>query len=248
MTENLNFNNRVVVITGAGSALGREYALEFAKRGAKLVINDFGSSITGEGSSTRYADDIVKELKELGIQAVASYDSVEYGDKIIRTAIESFGRVDIIINNAGIYNEGTFARMKSEEWDLMMKVHIKGSFSVCRAAWKHMKDNNYGRIINTSSGSGIYGNFGQGSYAASKFGLHGLTQALAKEGEKYNIKVNTIAPVASSRINKDSFTTEMLELLSPDKIAPLVVYLCHESSQETGCLFEAAGVWVTKLR
>ena len=248
MTKNLCFNNRVVVVTGGGSGLGREYALEFARRGAKLVINDLGGSVTGEGNSTRSADAMVKELQGLGAEAVANYDSVEFGDKVIKTAIEAFGRVDIVINNAGILRDTTMLKMTSEEWDLMINVHLKGSFSVSRAAWKYMKENNYGRIINTSSGSGIYGYSGQANYSAAKLGIHGLTQTLAKEGEQYNIKVNSIAPVAASRLTQDSFSPEMLELLIPEKIVPLVIYLCHESSNETGGLFEVAGGWVTKLR
>ena len=248
MGKKLRFDNRVVVITGGGSGLGRAYALEFAARGARLVINDLGGSVTGEGNSTSSADCMVEELKQLGAQAVASYDSVEHGDRIIKKAIDSFGRVDVVINNAGIFKDVSMVKMTEEDWDLMLKVHLKGSFSVSRAAWKYMRDQKFGRIINTSSGAGIYGNSYQAHYSAAKLGLHGLTQTLAKEGERYNIRVNTIAPIAASRLTQDTFSPEMLDVLVPEKIVPLVVYLCHESSMENGGLFEVAGGWVTKLR
>jgi (3R)-3-hydroxyacyl-CoA dehydrogenase / 3a,7a,12a-trihydroxy-5b-cholest-24-enoyl-CoA hydratase / enoyl-CoA hydratase 2 len=248
MTAKLRFDGRVVVITGGGSGLGRAYALEFGKRGAKLVINDLGGSVRGEGNSKSSADSMVEELKSLGVEAVANYDSVENGENIIKTAIDTFGRVDVLINNAGILKELTMLKMTAEDWDLAIKVHLKGSFSVSRAAWKYMREHKFGRIINTSSGSGIYGNFGQANYSAAKMGLHGLTQTLAKEGEKYDIRVNSIAPVAASRLTQDTFNPETLKLFIPEKIVPLVVYLSHESSQETGGLFEVAGGWVTKLR
>ena len=248
MDKKLRFDNRVVVITGGGSGLGRAYALEFASRGARLVINDLGGSVSGEGNSTSSADQMVEELKKLGAQAIASYDSVEHGERIIKTAIDAFGRVDVVINNAGILKDVSMFKMTEEDWDLMLKVHLKGSFSVSRAAWKHMRDQKFGRIINTSSGAGIYGNYGQANYSAAKLGLHGLTQTLAKEGERYNIRVNSIAPVAASRLTQDTFSPDLLELLVPEKIVPLVVYLCHESSTENGGLYEVAGGWVTKLR
>lgn len=248
MGKNLRFDNRVVVITGGGSGLGRAYALEFASRGAKLVINDLGGSVTGEGNSPNSADAMVHELKNLGVQAIASYDSVEFGEKIIKTAIDAFGRIDVLINNAGIFKDVSMIKMTEEDWDLMIKVHLKGSFSVARAAWKHMKRQNYGRIINTSSGAGLYGNYGQANYSAAKLGLHGLTQTLAKEGERYNIRVNSIAPISVSRLTQDTFSPDLLELLVPEKIVPLVVYLCHEASEENGGLFEVAGGWVTKIR
>ena len=248
MALKLRFDNRGVVVTGAGSGLGRAYALEFAKRGAKVVVNDLGVSRTGEGVSGRAADIVVADIKKIGGVAVANYDSVELGDNIIQTAIKNFGRVDIVINNAGILRDVSMLKMTDKDWNLIMKIHLKGSFAVTRAAWKYMKENNYGRIINTSSGSGIYGNFGQANYSAAKLGLHGFTQTIAKEGEKYNIKVNSISPSAASRMTEDLFTPDMLALLVPEKVVPLVVYLAHESNNETGGLFEVAGGYIGRLR
>ncbi|OMJ77856.1 hypothetical protein SteCoe_22455 [Stentor coeruleus] len=248
MSENLRFDGRVVVITGAGSGLGRAYALEFAKRGAKIVVNDLGGSVKGEGKSTRAADEVAEMVRNAGSVAAVNYDSVENGDKIIKTAIDAFGRVDIVINNAGILRDVSMLKMTSSDWDTIINVHLKGTFSVTKAAWKYFKKQGYGRIVNTSSGSGIYGNFGQANYGAAKMGIHGLTQVLAKEGEKYNIRANSICPVAASRMTQDLFTPELLELLVPEKIVPFVVCLCHESCTENGGLFEVAGGWFTRLR
>ena len=248
MTESLRFDNRVVVITGAGSGLGKSYALEFGKRGAKVVVNDLGGSRNGEGKSSKAADEVVEEIKRNGGTAVANYDSVEFGEKIIETALKAFGRVDVIINNAGILRDTSMLKMTNNDWDLIMNIHLKGAFTVTKAAWKHMRDNKYGRIINTSSGSGLYGSFGQANYSAAKMGLHGFTNTLTKEGSKYGINVNTIVPIASSRMTEDLFPPEIQKIMSPDKIVPLVVYLCHESSQETGGLFESVGGWYAKLR
>jgi len=248
MSEMLRFDGRVVVITGAGSGLGKAYALEFGKRGAKVVVNDLGGSRSGEGQSSKAADLVVEEITKAGGIAVANYDSVEFGDKVIETAITNFGRIDIVVNNAGILRDSSFLKMKEADWDLIMKIHLKGAFSVTKAAWPYMKKQKFGRIINTSSGSGLYGNFGQANYSSAKLGLHGMSQTLAKEGHKYNIRVNSIAPVAASRMTQDMFAPEILETLTPDKIVPLVVYLTHESCNENGAVFELAGGWVTRVR
>jgi NAD(P)-dependent dehydrogenase (short-subunit alcohol dehydrogenase family) len=248
MSLNLRFDGRVAVVTGTGAGLGRAYALEFAKRGAKVVVNDLGVSLKGEGFSTNAADLVVQQIKKNGGEATANYDSVEFGDKIIETAIKAYGRVDIVINNAGILRDVSLLKMTDEDWDLIMKVHLKGAFSVSRAAWKHMRQQKYGRIINTSSASGLYGNFGQCNYATAKLGLHGLTQTLAKEGDKNNIRVNTIAPSAVSRMTNDMFTPELNKTLTPEKIVPLVIYLSHESNTENGSLYDAMGGYFGKLR
>lgn len=248
MTQKLRFDGRVVVITGGGSGLGREYALEFAKRGAKILLNDLGVSVTGVGNSNRSADLTVKELKLLGAEAIANYDSVSEGDKIIKAAISAFGKVDVVINNAGILKEVPFDKITTEEWDNILNVHLKGSFSVCRAAWKYMKAQNYGRIINTTSGTGLYGNVAQSNYTTAKLGIHGLTQTLAIEGAKNNILVNSIAPMAASRLTQGTFSPELVELLIPEKITPLVAFLAHEACTTTGGLYEVAGGWITKLR
>lgn len=248
MADTLRFDNRVVIVTGAGSGLGRAYALEFARRGGKIVVNDLGVSRVGEGSSSRAADEVVQEIQKIGGTAVANYDSVEFGEKIVKTAVEAFGRVDIIINNAGILRDTSFVKMKDSDWDLIMKVHLKGAFSLTKAAWNGMRAQKFGRIINTSSGTGLYGNFGQANYGTAKMGLHGLTLTLAKEGERNNIRVNTIVPNAASRMTQDVFSPELLNLLTPEKIVPLVVYLCHENTEQSGNLYEVSGGFIACLR
>ena len=248
MAQKLRFDGRVVVITGGGSGLGREYALEFAKRGAKILLNDLGGSVTGVGNSNRSADLTVKELKLLGAEAIANYDTVSEGEKIIEAAISAFGRVDVVVNNAGILKEVFFHKITTDEWDQTLKVHLKGSFSVCRAAWPYMRAQQYGRIINTSSGTGLYGNVAQSNYTTAKLGIYGLTQTLSIEGAKYNILVNSIAPMAASRLTQGTFSPELVELLIPEKITPLVAFLAHEACTTTGGLYEVAGGWIAKLR
>lgn len=248
MSDTIRFDDRVVVVTGAGGGLGRSHALEFAKRGAKVVINDLGGSTHGEGKGSEAADRVVAEIEALGGQAVANYDSVEDGESIIQTAIDNFDRIDIVINNAGILRDKSFAKMTDQDWDLIYKVHTLGAYKVSKAAWPHMQAQNYGRIINTSSAAGIYGNFGQANYSTAKLGLYGLTQTLAQEGAKYNIKANAIAPVAGSRMTQGILPEEALNALKPELITPVVVRLCAEHSQETSGLFELGAGWVTKLR
>lgn len=244
----LRFDNRVVLVTGAGNGLGKEYALFFASRGAKVVVNDLGGSHTGAGASSRAADLVVEEIRAKGGIAVANYDSVEFGEKIIDTAIKSFGRIDVVINNAGILRDISFQKMSELDWDLIMKVHMKGSFSVSRAAWNYMREQGYGRIINTASSSGLYGSFGQANYSAAKLGLHGLTLTLAREGEKRNVRVNSIAPYAASRMTATSLPEEALKYMNPVYVVPLVAFLVHESCEETGSVFEIGGGYVAKLR
>ncbi len=244
----LRFDGKVVIVTGAGAGLGRAYALFFAKRGAKVVVNDLGGSVKGEGGSSNTADVVVDEIKKAGGVAVANYDSVEFGDKIVKTAVDAFGTVDIVINNAGILRDVSFLKMSDMDWDLIMKVHLKGSFSVARAAWNIMREKGFGRIINTGSSSGLYGSFGQVNYSAAKMAMHGLSQSLAKEGEKRNIRVNTICPIAASRMTETVLPKEVLANLNPDYVAPLIAWLCHDSCEETGSLFEVGAGYVAKLR
>ena len=244
----LRFDGKVVIVTGAGAGIGRQYALFFASRGAKIVVNDLGGSVKGQGASTSAADQVVQEIKSKGGVAVANYDSVEFGDKIVKTAMDAFGRVDVVINNAGILRDIAFQNMTPEDWNLVLKVHLQGTFSVSRAAWNVMRNQNFGRIINTASGSGLYGNFGQANYSAAKLGIHGLTLTLAKEGERRNIRVNTIAPVAATRMTETVLNKEMLGYLNPDNIVPLVAYLAHEDCQESGSCFELGGGYISKVR
>jgi len=249
MTE-INFDGRVAVVTGAGGGLGRSHALTLARRGAKVVVNDLGGSRDGTGAGSIMADEVVQEIKDLGGEAVANYDGVhtwEGGQAIINTAVETFGRVDIVINNAGILRDVSFAKLEPEQLDLVLKVHLYGAFHVTKAAWPHLRDQSYGRIINTTSGSGLYGNFGQANYAAAKLGLVGLTRTLAIEGAKYNILANAIAPIAKSRMTEDIMPPQMLDILEPENVSPLVAYLVSETNTETGRIFSVGGRYMARV-
>lgn len=248
MSSQLRYDGKVAVVTGAGGGLGKAYALLLASRGAKVVVNDLGGQVTGEGSSTRAADLVVKEIKDKGGEAVANYNSVEEGDKIIKTAIDTWGKIDIVINNAGILRDVSFQKMTDKDWDLIYAVHLKGSYSVTKAAWNYMRDQGYGRIIMTSSAAGLYGNFGQANYSAVKLGLLGFAKSLAIEGEKRNVFVNTIAPMAGSRMTETIMPPDLVAALKPDFVAPLVAYLCHDSCKDNGQVFEVGAGWIAKLR
>ncbi|XP_018614005.1 peroxisomal multifunctional enzyme type 2 [Scleropages formosus] len=244
----LRFDGKVVLITGAGGGLGREYALAFAERGAFVVVNDLGGDIKGGGKSSTAADKVVAEIKAKGGTAVANYDSVENGEKLVQTALDTFGRIDIVINNAGILRDRSFSRMSELDWDLINRVHLRGSFLVTRAAWDHMKKQKFGRIIMTSSAAGIYGNFGQANYSTAKLGLLGFSNTLAIEGQKYNIYCNTIAPTAGSRLTQTVMAQDLLDFFKVEYVSPLVLWLCHEQCEENGSLFEVGGGWIAKLR
>lgn len=244
----LSFEGRVVLVTGAGGGLGRDYALAFAERGASVVVNDLGADIKGGGKSSAAADKVVEEIRAKGGKAVANYDSVEDGEKLIKTALDAFGRIDVVVNNAGILRDRSFARTSDLDWDLIQRVHLRGSFLVTRAAWNHMKNQKFGRIIMTSSAAGIYGNFGQANYSAAKLGMLGLANTLAIEGRKYNVHCNTIAPVAASRLTETVMPPDILAFLKSEYVAPMVLWLCHEQCQENGGLFEVGAGWIGKLR
>ena len=248
MSKELRFDGKVAIVTGAGGGLGRSHALLLASRGAKVVVNDLGGSFTGEGKSASAADKVVDEIKAAGGTAVGNYNSVEDGDQIVKTAVDAFGRVDILINNAGILRDVSFAKMSQSDWDLIYKVHVLGAFKCTFAAWPLMRDQGFGRIIMTASAAGIYGNFGQANYAMAKLGVHGLAQTLAIEGKKKNVLVNTIAPLAGSRMTETVLPPNLIEALKPEFVSPLVARLCHEASDETGSLFEVGGGFVGKLR
>jgi NAD(P)-dependent dehydrogenase (short-subunit alcohol dehydrogenase family) len=247
--SNLSFENRVAVITGAGGGLGREHALLLASRGAQIVVNDLGGAIDGSGGDLGPAGNVAKEINDAGGVAVVNGDSVatrEGGEAIIKTAIDNFGRVDIVINNAGILRDGTFHKMTDDQIDLVLAVHLKGAFNVARPAFIHMREQAYGRIVNTSSNSGILGNFGQANYGAAKMGLVGLTRVLAAEGAKYNIKANSLAPVARTRMTEDLLGA-MAERLDPKLVSPIVAYLCHEDCPVTGEIYSAAGGRIARM-
>lgn len=246
----MRFDNKVAIVTGAGNGLGRVYAHYLAARGAKVVVNDLGGSVSGvaQAEQKRPADVVVDEIKKAGGQAVANYDSVEFGDKIVKTAVDAFGTVDIVINNAGILRDISFMKMTELDWDLIMKVHLKGAYSVTRAAWNIMREKGYGRIINTGSSAGIFGSFGQANYATAKLGLWGFTQSLAKEGEKRNIKVNCIAPLAGTRMTETVMPKEVVDALKPEFVAPFVAYLSHDQCADSGALYEVGAGYIAKQR
>ncbi|HEX9100666.1 MAG TPA: SDR family NAD(P)-dependent oxidoreductase [Polyangia bacterium] len=248
MANEVRFDGRVAVITGAGNGLGRAHALLLAARGAKVVVNDLGGSIHGGGKSSAAADKVVDEIKAAGGEAVANYDSVEDGAKIVQCALDHWQRIDIVVNNAGILRDTSFQKMSDEDWDLIYRVHVLGSYRVTKAAWSHMRDAGYGRIVFTASAAGIYGNFGQANYAMAKLGLVGLSNTLALEGHKKNVLVNTIAPIAGSRLTETVLPKELIDALSPEYVSPLVAWLCSEGCEDTGGLYEVGGGFFGRLR
>jgi len=244
----VRFDGRVVIVTGAGNGLGRSYALEMGARGANVVVNDLGGSAFGDGADKAAADVVVDQIRAAGGTAVANYDSVTDGEKIVQTALDNFGKIDVVINNAGILRDKTFHKMTDQDWELIYDVHVKGAYKVSHAAWPHMRDQNYGRLIFTASAAGIYGNFGQTNYSMAKLGLHGMAQTLALEGRSKNILVNTIAPIAGSRLTETVMPKELVDALRPEFVMPLVLKLCDENSRETGGLFEVGAGFIAKLR
>jgi NAD(P)-dependent dehydrogenase (short-subunit alcohol dehydrogenase family) len=241
--SDIRFDGRVAVITGAGGGLGKTYALQLASRGASVVVNDLGGAADGTGGSSSMADQAVDEINAAGGKAVANYDSVatpEGGRAIIQTALDNFGKVDILINNAGILRDKSFLKLEPENLDAVLDVHLKGAFFVTQPAFASMKENNYGRIVMASSGAGIFGNFGQSNYGAAKMGLVGLMNVLAVEGLKNNIKVNAIAPVATTRLT-EGLLGGMADALDPNFVTPLVSYLSSEKCELSHEIFDVGG-------
>jgi len=242
----IRFDDRVAIVTGAGQGIGRMYALGLAQRGAKVVVNDLGGARDGAGADQSAADQVVAEIKAGGGEAVANYDSVatmQGGANIVQTAVDAFGKVDILVNNAGILRDKSFLKMSEEEWDLVMNVHLKGAFCVTQPAVKLMKAAKYGRVIFTSSTSGLYGNFGQCNYGAAKMALVGLMNSLKLETANHNIKVNTVAPTAYSRMTSDIFPPEFEKKLHPKFNAPIVLYLASEENNVSGMTFVMGAGW-----
>ena len=242
MTD-LGFDGKVAIITGAGGGLGRQHALLLASRGALVVINDLGGAIDGTGSDKGAAERVVDEIKALGGEAVANTSSVatpEGGREIVQTAIDAFGRIDIVINNAGILRDKAFHNMEPDLMNPVFDVHLKGAFHVTQPAWVHMREQGYGRIISTSSAAGIFGNFGQTNYGAAKMGLVGFTRVLAVEGAKYNIKANAIAPLALTRMT-ENLMGGLGDRLDPGLVSPVVAYLAHEDCPMSGQVFSVGG-------
>lgn len=238
----IRFDGKVAVVTGAGAGLGRTYALELARRGAKVVVNDLGGARDGTGGSAGPADEVVAEIKAMGGEAVASYESVatpEGGQAIIDKGVEAFGRVDILINNAGILRDRTLAKMEPAEWTAVRAVHLDGAYHVTKAAFQKMREQGYGRIVMTTSAAGLYGNFGQTNYSAAKMALVGLMHTVKLEGEKHNIRVNTVAPIAATRLTEDILPPDLKEKLKPEFVCPIVMYLCSDRCEETGQVYNA---------
>lgn len=236
--------DRVVVVTGAGGGLGREYALTLAREGARVVVNDLGGARDGSGAGSDMADAVVAEIVADGGQAVASYDSVattEGAEAIIATAVDAFGTVHGVVNNAGILRDGSFAKMTFEAWELVQHVHLFGGYNVTRAAWPYFREQKFGRVVVATSTSGLFGNFGQANYGAAKAGLVGLINTLAIEGARDNILANAIAPLAATRMTEDIAPAEVLDTLPPSFVSPVVGYLVSEDSTETGSVFVAGG-------
>lgn len=245
----LGFDGKVAIITGAGGGLGRQHALLLASRGALVVVNDLGGAVDGTGADASAAQKVVDEIKAAGGEAVADHNSVatvEGGAAIVQTALDTFDRVDIVVNNAGILRDKSFHNQTPDLVDAVIDVHLKGAFNVTRPAFVKMREQGYGRIVNTSSSAGIFGNFGQTNYGAAKMGLVGLSNVLAVEGAKYNIKANSIAPLAFTRMTED-LLGPVGEKLGPEFVAPLVTYLAHESCEPTGRVFSVGGGRVAEV-
>ncbi len=247
--SDLRFDGRVAIITGAGGGLGRAHALELARRGAQVLVNDLGGALDGSGSSKFAADRVVDEITALGGVAAANHDSVatpEGGQAIVRAAVDAFGRVDVLINNAGILRDKAFHKMDDTMIAAVIDVHLKGALYVSQPAYALMREQGYGRIVNTSSASGLFGNFGQANYGAAKAGLAGLTRVLALEGASHGIKVNAIAPIAATRMTED-ILGDLAARVSPESVSPLVAYLAHEQCSVNGHVYSVAGGRIARI-
>jgi len=245
LMADLRFDGQVALVTGAAGGVGAEYALMLAARGARVVINDFGGSVDGHGQSDSAAQLIVKKICDAGGEAIADPHSVasESGASAsVQAALDAYGRIDVVINNAGILRDSSFVKMTTSDFDNVLDVHLRGAFWVTQAAWGYMRGAEYGRIVNTTSNAGLLGNFGQANYGAAKMGIVGLTKVLAREGEKYNIKVNAVAPMARTRMTED-LLGEIGKKLDPSLVAPIVIYLAHQENPVSGEIYSAgAGV------
>ena len=247
--SDVGFEGRVAIITGAGGGLGREHALLMASRGAQIVVNDLGGAVDGTGSDAGPAQKVVEEIEALGGAAVADGNSVatqEGAEGMVKTALEAFGRVDIVINNAGILRDKSFANMTPDLWDPVIAVHLTGTYNVTRAAWSHFREQSYGRIVSTSSAAGIFGNFGQTNYGAAKMGIVGMTRVWAQEGAKYNIRANAIAPVARTRMTEE-ILGPLIEKVDPALVSPVVAYLASEECAESGEVYSVGAGRVSRI-
>lgn len=238
----ISFEGQVALVTGAGAGLGRAYALDLAKRGAKVVVNDLGGDPHGEGADAAPARKVCDEIKAAGGEATPNFDSVssyDGGFNMVKTAIDTYGRLDVVICNAGILRDIAFHNMSEADWDAVFAVHIKGSFTVLRAAWPVFRQQSYGRVVLTTSSSGIYGQFGQANYGSAKTAMIGLMNVLKQEGAKYNVNVNTVAPVAGTRLTQTVMPQEMVDKLKPELVVPAVTWMVSKECQDSGIIIEA---------
>jgi NAD(P)-dependent dehydrogenase (short-subunit alcohol dehydrogenase family) len=242
----IRFDGQVAIVTGAGRGLGRSHALELARRGAKVVVNDLGVSRDGVTTGSSAAADVVEEIRRLGGEAFASTGSVTNPSDVVRMvddAMNRWGRVDILVNNAGFLRDKSFTKMSLEDFEAIVDVHLMGAVRCTKAVWDIMKAQSYGRIVMTTSSSGLFGNFGQANYSAAKMGLVGLMQTLAIEGKKYGIHVNCLAPSAATRMTDDLFPEDELALLSPESVTPGLIYLVAANAPTKNILCAGAGAF-----
>lgn len=240
----VDFKDRVAIVTGAGGGLGRTHALALAARGVKVVVNDLGGSVDGTGGSETMAQQVVNEIKAAGGEAIANGANVTKEDEVaamVQQAIEAFGKVDILVNNAGILRDKSFAKMTMDDFRMVLDVHVMGSAICTKAVWQHMRDNGYGRIVMTTSSSGMYGNFGQTNYGAAKAGLSGFMRTLCLEGAKYNIRINSLSPTAATRMTENLMPPEILAMLEPESVSQGLVYLCCDDAPNRTILVAGAG-------
>ncbi|MEV0346391.1 SDR family oxidoreductase [Nonomuraea sp. NPDC050680] len=246
----LRFDDRVAIITGAGHGLGRSHALLLAERGAQVVVNDLGGALDGTGASAGPAADVVELITKNGGQAIANADNVatpEGARAIVQAAVDAFGKIDIVVNNAGILRDRSFGKMAVEDFDSVLAVHVRGSYLVSQAAYPYMKEAGYGRVVNTSSPAGLFGNFGQANYSTAKMGLIGLTKTLGIEGARNGIKANAIAPIAWTRMTESLLPAEFEAKFTPERVSALVAYLVHESCDPSGEVFSVGGGRVARV-
>ena len=242
----ISFKDKVVIVTGAGGGLGRSHSLEFAKRGAKVVVNDLGGSVDGSGGSSDAANNVVKEITEAGGVAIPNGSSVTDDDGVknmVDQTMDEFGRIDILINNAGILRDRSFTKMTMEDFTLVTDIHLMGSVKPTKMVWEIMKEQNYGRILVTTSSTGLYGNFGQSNYGAAKLGVVGFVNTLKLEGQKYNINCNVLCPVAYTRMTENLMPPQAEQLLTPGSVTPAVIYLSSENGPTGTILCAGAGVY-----